>query len=57
MMLKWSHATDITNMGQINYYFFQCIEQIIGVYPLMKSRMIATFEFKFLVAESASDPE
>ena len=24
MMLKWSHATDITNMGQINYYFLQC---------------------------------
>ena len=23
-MLKWSHATDITNMGQINYYFLQC---------------------------------
>ena len=20
---KWSHATDITNMGQINYYFLQ----------------------------------
>ena len=22
MMLKWSHATDITNMGQINYFFY-----------------------------------
>ena len=22
MMLKWSHATDITNMGQFNHYFF-----------------------------------
>ena len=20
---KWSHASDITNMGQINFYFFQ----------------------------------
>ena len=27
MMLKWSHATDITNMGQINYYFLQCSYQ------------------------------
>ena len=22
MMLKWSHATDITNMGQFNHHFF-----------------------------------
>ena len=25
MMLKWSHGTDLINMGQINYYFLQCI--------------------------------
>ena len=24
-MLKWSHGTDITNMGQINNYFLQCV--------------------------------
>ena len=23
MMLKWSHATDITNMGQFNHHFKQ----------------------------------
>ena len=27
MMLKRSHATDITNMGQINYYFLQCTNE------------------------------
>ena len=25
MMLKWSHTTDITNMGQFNHHFSQCI--------------------------------
>ena len=25
MDAKWSHATDITNMGQLNFYFLQCI--------------------------------
>ena len=26
MMLKWSHATDITNMGQFNHHFFYSVQ-------------------------------
>ena len=25
---KWSHATDITNMGQINFYFLACYMRV-----------------------------
>ena len=31
MMLKWSHATDITNMGQITVYNISCYSPTLHV--------------------------
>ena len=36
--LKWSHATDITNMGQFNHHFLQCM--YLNVHALYQKQKI-----------------
>ena len=56
MMLKWSHATDITNMNQINYYFLQCSVADLAMVPWVPWNPPPPFGLELLLRNTDDEP-